>query len=588
MGISVVGGSGSTGKSQKFALFNSSSTWTAPTSANYDGVVKAFLVAAGGGGGGGAAGAVSTSNSQGMPGGPSGGGGGGGQVIEDVTVAIPSGTTVAVTVGAGGTGGQTVTTPVTINYFLNPSFETNTTGWSSVSGMTGFTRSTTFNNGAPQMPRGCAAAAYLYYSANANTHSFKYDSGNSAFTVDSGTSGYQVRAAMSASSTSASFTYTTSVEWYANATLIRTDSLTTGGADSTNGTGWRWQDSYLGNTSNPIPTNATRFVLNVSITSSTTWQWGWDSFTLLPNDFDSYASLSQGNTSYIDGSASFSGTAESPVLWAGTAHASVTKLRRGAGGAVNPGSSVFGGSAGGGGARGGNSSIGSYAIAYGGGGATGGGSHYYIYSGSWGGSDYTLWNFRGDSNTRFGGNGGGSGGSGNNGQSPTNNQGGGGGGAGGFGGLAVSGTYGLNFTGSEASASSSSTFFVTQQGGYAYKNIYGAGGMTGTSGGQAPANNLSTTGFENPATASNPPSNPLSTAAAGGGRGFSTRPNSGGAGGAGGNGTSATSPGSGGGGGGGGGSSTSVSQNSGTYAMPGNGGNGGNGANGLVILSWWE
>lgn len=589
MGIEIFGGSGGGTKTQKFALFNSSSTWTAPTSANYDGVVKAFLVAGGGGGGGGAAGAVSTSNQQGRPGGSGGGGGGGGQVIEDLNISIPAGAVVPITVGAGGQGGQLKTSPVTLNYFLNPSFETSNTGWSTVSGQTSFGRSTSFNGYTPQLGYGGATVGYLYYSTNNNTHSFKYDSGNSAFTVDSGITGYDIRATFTGSTGSASFTYTTSIDWYADATLIRSDAGYTNQADSVIGTAWQWRIINLANVATAIPTNATRFVLNISITTTSTFQWGWDNFILSPRELSIYNYVPNGNYFYVDPTISFSGTAENPVFWAGTAHNSVTRFRGGAGRAINPGSNNFGGSAGNGGTRGGNSSVGTYAIAYGGGAGTGGGAHSYIYNGSWGNDGRsTNWQFRGNSDDRYGGNGGGAGGNGDNGQSPTNNSAGGGGGAGGFGGLAVTGTYGLNFTGSDTSSSASSTFFVTTQGGYAYKNIYAAGGMAGMSGAQAASSGNGSSGFESPATTSNLPANPLSTATPGGGRGFSTRPGSGGAGGPGSNGTNATLTGSGGGGGGGGGSSTSVSQNSGTYAMPGNGGNGGNGAAGLVILSWFE
>lgn len=590
MGISVYPVP-SSGKSQRFAVFNSSGTWTAPTSSSYDGLVTIFAVGGGGGGGGGGAGAPHWGGNNGRPGGSSGGGGGGGQVIDGVTVAVPAGTSVPVTIGAGGTGGQLENTEKTINYFLNPNLRVNANGFSAVTNVTSLQRDTGYGSYSPSAPLSLGNNGSLFFNIQNSpaAFSFRYDTGNGAFTVDSGTRGYKLYACMMMDATNQNLTYTTTVAWFNNTTEIRSDTYTsTTGVGSPSGAWFQILLAYQ-NETRPIPTNANRFTMTVSFSGhNINTSMRFLQFSLTPNELDSYNYVgSTANNYYIDGSMSFSGTSENPVFWAGTANASVTKIRGGAGRALNPGNSFnMGGSAGAPGTKGGDTSFGSYITAYGGGAGMGGQEHYYTWQGSsWGGSNYIVYRFSGDDNQRYGGNGGGAGGS-SGGQNPTNNRGGGGGGAGGFG-RTVTGSYGLQFTGSSAAASSSSTFFVASEGGLPLKNRYGAGGSSGGTGstsypvGQT-GNSTQSGGSGNGSSA------PIWLHTLGGNGGSANTPGLGGTATAGSNGANATLPGSGGGGGGGGGSSTSTTVNGSTYAMPGNGGNGGNGSAGILIASWWE
>lgn len=83
--------------------YTANDTWTKPTAANFWGVLV-FCVGAGGGGGSGRRGASSTSRNGG------GGGGGGAYAYRFIRSSTLSSSTYAITIGSGGTGGNSTTT----------------------------------------------------------------------------------------------------------------------------------------------------------------------------------------------------------------------------------------------------------------------------------------------------------------------------------------------------------------------------------------------------------------------------------------------------------------------------------------------
>jgi hypothetical protein len=96
MGNSVFPATGGTVyKVQKEQIFTANGTWTAPTSANFDGTVEVTCVGAGG-----ASGSMNSYNASSYYG--IVGGGGGGRVIWRKTISVPSGTNQTVIVGKGG------------------------------------------------------------------------------------------------------------------------------------------------------------------------------------------------------------------------------------------------------------------------------------------------------------------------------------------------------------------------------------------------------------------------------------------------------------------------------------------------------
>jgi len=103
MGISTfpaASAGGVTARNYKEQIFNSSGTWTYPSSSNFDGTVEVTCV--GGGGAGGGFRNTSGQNANGIT-----GGGGGGRVILNQKISVLNSGNQTVTIGAGGVSNWT-------------------------------------------------------------------------------------------------------------------------------------------------------------------------------------------------------------------------------------------------------------------------------------------------------------------------------------------------------------------------------------------------------------------------------------------------------------------------------------------------
>jgi hypothetical protein len=153
MGIAVIPAAGG-GVTQKVDVFNSTTSWTAPSNCSS---VEVFLVS-GGGGGGGAGVTNGTTNGASYA-----GGGGGGVTLRRILPVTP-GQTYTVTIGAGGTAGTSSTN-------------------AGVGGSTSFGALLTANGGGAGT--GCQANSEVYFGANVNGGT----GGGGAFTRAAATSG---------------------------------------------------------------------------------------------------------------------------------------------------------------------------------------------------------------------------------------------------------------------------------------------------------------------------------------------------------------------------------------------------------------
>lgn len=624
----------SSGKTKYTQVITSSTTWTAPTVPTYDGMVTVTAVGGGGAGGNGSGGMSWTSTNSPQYGSPGGGGGGGGQVIIEQKVPLPAGTAVAVTVGAGGTPTPISTTPLNWNYFLNPKLKNNVTGYAATANCT-VARLTT-----PLPPYGWGGTftgGTLAVTPTATTGvSFTYDTGNSAFTVNSGSGGYRFAMATAGNNTAQTLTgVTLTITWYANATLIRSDVLATGIGLSVTSSNYS-QYTVLGSTANIIPTNATRFTMNiVGNTANATSPMYFTQFMLMPRELQTGQGTSFGATNqyYMDPDwfTVYPGATVAPLAFSGTAEASTTTVVGGKSWGWNSpdgfnNTTIVGGNPGDGGSPGGDTSFGSYITAKGGGGGVGGGINYWTSangSGITGSTIFAIQQSGAVNQSANGGNGGGGGGF-----CVTNNglyslQGGGGGGAGGYpyfantslvnsntlpvngpvlntkGGFGIQwsggggGFYGVPYSGGNnlgITGTAGSGGYSPVMGGVRL-NGFGGGGIGGSAGSNIPHKAQTGTGIYDSINASADVTGyaSLSGLPQRGAIGTTNLPSSGGA-----PATNATAGangiayGDGGAGGNGGAGATSTTLNGTTIANPGKGSLGGSGAQGIVIVEWWQ
>lgn len=623
----------SSGKAKYTQVITSSTTWTAPTVPTYDGMVTVTAVGGGGAGGNGAGGMSWASTSGSQYGSPGGGGGGGGQVIIDQKVPLPAGTAVTVTVGAGGTATPISTTPLNWNYFLNPKLKNNVTGYAATANCTVARLTTPLP---PYSWNGTFTGGTLAVTPTSTTGvSFTYDTGNSAFTANSGTGGY--RFAMATGGVPAggqTFTgITITVTWYANATLIRSDVLTTTASMTVNSTNYS-QYTILGSTANIIPTNATRFTINFSGNTTNTQPMYFTQFMLMPRELETGRgqTFGTGNQYYMDPDwfTVYPGATVVPLAFSGTAEASTTTVVGGKSWGWNSpdgfgSTTIVGGNPGDGGGPGGDTSFGSYITAKGGGGGQGGGINYWNgVNGSaiTGSTIFSIQQSGAVNQSANGGNGGGGGGF-----CITNNglysiQGGGGGGAGGYpyfantslvnsntlpvngpvlntkGGNGIQWSGGGGGSGTPYSGGNNLSILGTaSSGGYSPTmggvrlNGFGGGGIGGSAGSNIPHKAEAGTGVYNSINAS---ADVTAYATLSGlpQRGSVATTNYASSGGA--PATNATAGanginyGDGGTGGNGGAGATSTTLNGTTIANPGKGSSGGSGAQGIVIVEWWQ
>jgi hypothetical protein len=625
----------SSGKTKYTQVITSSTTWTAPTVPTYEGIVTVTAVGGGGAGGNGSGGMSWTSTTNAQYGSPGGGGGGGGQVIIEQKVPLPAGTEVAVTVGAGGTPTPISTTPLNWNYFLNPKLKTAITGYAATANCT-VARLTT-----PLPPYGwvgttTASGGTLAVTPTSTTGvSFTYDTGNSAFTANSGSGGY--RFAMATGGVPAggqSFSaITITVTWYANATLIRSDVLTTTAGMTVNSTNYS-QYNIAGSTANVIPTNATRFTINFSGNTTNTQPMYFTQFMLMPRELQTGNNQGGATNQYYIDPDWFTinpGASVVPVAFSGAADASTTTVVGGKSWGWNSpdgfgNTTVVGGNPGDGGSPGGDTSFGSYITAKGGGGGSGGGINYWtqpLGSGITGSTIFAIQQSGAVNQSANGGNGGGGGGFCVTNAGLNSLQGGGGGGAGGYpyfantslvtsntlpvngpvlntkGGFGIQwsggggGFYGAPYSGGNnlvITGTGSSGGYSPTMGGVRL-NGFGGGGIGGSAGSNIPHKAETGTGVYNSINASADVTGyaSLSGLPQRGAIGTTNYASSGGA-----PATNATAGasginyGDGGTGGNGGAGATATTLNGTTIANPGKGSIGGAGAQGIVIVEWWQ
>ena len=624
----------SSGKTKYTQVITSSTTFTAPTASTYDGMVTVTAVGGGGAGGNGSGGMSWNSTNGPQYGSPGGGGGGGGQVIIDQKVPLSAGTAVTVTVGAGGTPTPISTTPLNWNYFLNPKLKTAITGYAATANCTVARVTTPLPNYSWGGTVTASGGALAITPTSTTGVSVTYDTGNTAFTVNSGTGGYRISLAAAGGTTQNWTGVTVTVTWYADATLIRSDALTATATIPVNTAAYQ-QYTILGSTANTIPTNATRFTMNLSGNTTNTTQIIYlTQFMLMPRDLltGTGNNAIQNNNYYMDTDwfTLNPGATVVPIAFSGTADASTTTIVGGKSWGWNApngfgSTTIVGGNPGDGGNLGGDTSFGSYVTAKGGGAGYGGGINYWTTNngaGITGTTIFTIQNSAAVNQSLNGGNGGGYGGACSTGNGLYSVQGGGGGGAGGYPyfantSLAVSTTVpvtgstlytkggsGIQFSGGGGGISSPysggnnlTPVAAASIGGYspAMGGVrlggFGGGGIGGSAGSNVPYPSQTGTGVYVSVNASAdvtayatlsglPQRGSVATtnyASSGGAPATNATA-----------GASGINYGDGGTGGNGGAGATATTLSGTTLANPGNGSIGGSGAQGIVIVEWWQ
>ena len=602
--------------------FTTSGTWTAPAGTD---LVEVILVGSGGGGGGGGAGACSTrgindgSGNARNYGGNGGGGGGAGEYLRRLVRVVP-GTTYNVTVGAGGTGGQIgpALQSIIVNMISNPGFETNTTGWSPVTG--------TLIRQTATIARGVASGQIT---ASGTTASWRFDSGQASgasfLTGNNPRTFFTLRRASNAATCSLSAT----AEFFnsSNVSLgtMTSNTFTVGATANTFGLA---SLSF----SNPIPAGANRVVITYTLTGTAASEvFQFDLFTFAPStDFSPSWNFLPSSWPYAEQPFYIDPDLLGGALcwWSGTSQNSFTvaynySASRGVSEVASPSPSRFASSmAGAAGANGGNSSFGSLLSALGGQGGQGGDS------GARRNSSPNLWPVLTVGRSAAGGpfaNGGGCGTFATVGGQYDPANGGGGGSYKGWNVPYINGrtlldinnqmllyTTALPLFGNRGSRGSAGMFSgfngsrfryagglddnltfdaQYQSGGEGVEDGSCFGGGGGTAGGENTFTTTTTGTTAGSARVSYDKGRwPSSNYGDGGSAGAPATSNGGilGAGFSGTNGGNGLTPGSGGGGGGGGGPSANTAADATRGALSGSGGAGGNGADGYCVVMWWE
>lgn len=647
MGVSTIPPSTGGGGGVQRQVFTSSGTFTPPAGVT---AVDVTCIGAGGGGGGGGGGVGSfythATNKFNINTGFGGGGGGGGEYVYRQAVPVTPGSPVTVTVGAGGTGGQRQSSATYIhNYIDNPSFEVNTTGWTTTGTSVtwsrfNFTTSTGLNSGYTNTTN--AAWAYRAVASAASGYTLTYDSGtgvtfDSMATTDPDGMGITMAFTGSVTTQSSSGTVFT-VKYYNGATLLLTTSVNAGSWSASTANAYMSNGTYV--VAAP-PASANRFTLEIAGTFSGAATFYFEHISFGPYASIAYAGQGSAYNFVSPDSTNVAGgqsAALQPFTWEGTANNSRTLANFGFGLGSTSGVSgttsiqtFWGGTAGANGAKGGTSSFGSLVKAIGGGG--GGGAYSTLQTNS-----FLYRPYSGATTSAFmrgaysGGTGGYDGGT----TSDTQyGYGGGGTGAGGYpwlntpfnlnddvstatayrltnqtaNGFNITGLRGLsgNYTHSSPAQSTYAGFFaVTNQ---PWFHVVGALGVNGTpvcSGGSGGGAGGMSIGNANTGTPQNDPVTDRGTGqrydfvtfdALSGGTyhslvskgGVLSTLATGGVSANGADGSNGSAPGAGGSGGGGGspGTVNALSAAISTLQKGGNGGNGGNGADGLVIVEWY-